>query len=132
MEHFESPSSTSLEIASNDSASGDWVALGQQVYGNNCSSCHQVNGSGLPTVFPPLADNPAVTDSDPSVHILSILEGVSNKVIDGVAYASPMPGFGPALSDLEVAAVVNHERSNWGNNAQLVTPDEVTALRKSP
>jgi len=107
-----------------------WAVLGAQVYGNNCSSCHQANGSGLPGVFPPLKDNPAVLDKDPGTHILAILEGVSNKVIDGVNYATPMPPFSSILNDEEIAAVVNHERANWGNNASLVTVDQVTALRK--
>ncbi|MGH1539042.1 MAG: c-type cytochrome [Arenicella sp.] len=107
----------------------DWVALGQQIYGNNCSSCHQANGMGLPNVFPPLKGNPAVLDDDPSLHIQAVLEGVSNKTIEGVLYASPMPGFATTLSDEEIAAVVNHERSNWGNQAPLVTADDVKKMR---
>ncbi|MFT5350149.1 MAG: mono/diheme cytochrome c family protein [Planctomycetota bacterium] len=103
--------------------------LGAQIYGNNCSSCHQVNGTGLPGVFPPLKGNPAVLNEDPSDHISTILNGLSNKVIDGVSYAAPMPPFGANLTDEEVAAVVNHERSNWGNNSPAIIVDDVKALR---
>lgn len=106
-----------------------WAALGEQIYGNNCASCHQTTGTGLPGVFPPLADNPAVLADDASTHIRAVLNGVANKVIDGVAYAAPMPPFGSLLSDEEVAAVVNHERTHWGNNAAIVAAEDVAALR---
>ena len=115
------------ENASNQSQ--DWVALGNKVYGNNCSSCHQASGTGLPGVFPPLKGNPAVVDENPQVHIEAILNGVANKEIDGVLYTSPMPAFGSLLSDEEIAAVVNHERKSWGNDAVLVNPEDVLKLR---
>lgn len=122
------------EISSGDnlapqSSDADWVALGKQVYGNNCSSCHQATGAGLPGVFPSLKDNPAVLDKDPTDHINAILHGVANKVIDGVDYASPMPGFGSQLSDEEIAAVANHERTQWGNSANTISAEDVRNLR---
>ena len=117
---------TSSAQAPKAAASGD---LGAQIYGNNCSSCHQANGTGLAGVFPPLKGNATVLNEDPSEHIKTILEGLSNKVIDGVNYASPMPGFASSLSDEDVAAVVNHERTNWGNAAPGVSADDVKALR---
>ena len=40
-----------------------------------------------------------------------------------------MPAFGPQLSDEDVAAVINHERSSWGNHAPVVKPEDVTARR---
>ncbi len=112
-----------------DTAKADWVELGAQVYGNTCSSCHQPSGAGLAGVFPPLVGNPATLDPDPTDHINAIVHGLSGKVIDGVAYPGPMPPFGAILSDAEVAAVVNHERTQWGNDAPLVTANDVARLR---
>ncbi len=114
---------------SSANTSAEWAALGEQVYGNNCASCHQADGSGLPGVFPPLKNNPAVIDSNPAIHIRAVLHGVTGKVIEGIAYASPMPGFAEQLNDEEVAAVVNHERTQWGNNAATVNAADVAALR---
>jgi mono/diheme cytochrome c family protein len=103
--------------------------LGKQVYETNCASCHQLSGEGLPGVFPPLKGDAVVTAADPSDHVLAVLNGVQGKTIDGITYAAPMPPLGALLSDEEVAAVVNHERTTWGHNAPLVTLEQVRDLR---
>ena len=107
-----------------------WRALGKQVYENNCSSCHQLSGAGLPGLFPPLNVNAVVAAVDATGHIVTIVNGLQNKIIDGVTYPALMPPFGAILSDEEIAAVVNHERTSWGHNASLVTPEQVSGLRK--
>ena len=103
--------------------------LGAGVYGSYCSACHQANGQGLPGVFPPMAGDPVVTATDPAEHIEIVLHGLQGKSIGGVAYASPMPAFGGQLTDEQIAAVVNHERTSWGNDAPLVSPAEVATQR---
>lgn len=129
------PSTTSANTSTGEASTASvgagqaWAELGQQVYGNNCSSCHQADGSGLPGVFPPLKDNSVVLDADPTEHIKAVLDGVADKVIAGIAYASPMPGFGALLDDDQIAAVVNHERTQWGNDAPTITPGDVAELR---
>ena len=126
------PTTSTQRMSTNnqtEDGGSDWAELGSTVYGNNCSSCHQGNGAGLPGVFPPLANNAVVLNDDPTEHIRTIIEGLTGKEIDGVAYASPMPAFGTLLSDEEIAAVVNHERTQWENNASTVTPEDVAALR---
>ncbi len=112
-----------------DAAPPASAALGEQIYGNYCSACHQLTGEGLPGVFPPLKGDPVVTASDPSEHVRIILNGLLGKEIDDFAYASPMPAFGSQLSDAEIEAVVNHERRAWGNAAPSVTAEDVARLR---
>lgn len=110
-------------------ASGAEAALGATVYSNNCASCHQATGKGLPGVFPPLAGNPAVVDNDPTTHIDVVLHGAQGTTIEGVKYDTPMPPWADQLSDAQIAAVINHERSSWGNNAPRVTANDVAKLR---
>ncbi len=105
------------------------AARAAQLYTNTCAACHQSNGMGLPGAFPPLVKNPAVIAADPTAHIRAILHGVSGQVIEGVSYPSPMPPFAEQLSDADVADIVNHERSSWGNQAKPVTAEQVKALR---
>ena len=106
-----------------------WAALGEQIYGNKCAACHQLTGQGLPGVFPPLKGNTAVTAADPTEHIRTVLRGVTGKTIDGVTYGAAMPAFADQLTDEEVAAVLNYERTSWGNQAPLVKPEDVIARR---
>lgn len=120
---------SSSAAPASSTANAVWAARGERVYGNNCSSCHQGNGAGLAGVFPPLKGNPAVLDADPTDHINAILHGLAGKAIDGVNYPTPMPPFGAILDDADIAAVVNHERTQWGNDAPLVSADGVAALR---
>ena len=111
-------------------AGGAETGLGSQVYASHCASCHQPNGEGVPGAFPPLKGDPVVIDKDPTRHIDIVLYGLHGTAIGGVSYETPMPAHAQVLSDPEIAAVINHERTNWGNNAPTVTPKDVTKMRK--
>ena len=106
-----------------------WAVLGEQVYGNKCSACHQLTGQGLPGVFPPLKGSTVVTAADPTEHIRTVLRGLAGKAINGVAYGAAMPAFADQLSDEEIAAVLSYERNSWGNQAPPVKPEDVVARR---
>jgi len=103
--------------------------LGSATYTAQCAACHQATGQGIPSAFPPLAGDPVVTADDPAEHVTTVLHGKQGSTINGVTYGSAMPAFAEQLSDEEIAAVVNHERTSWGNSAPLVTPADVAALR---
>jgi cytochrome c oxidase cbb3-type subunit 2 len=106
-----------------------WQSLGAKVYAEKCAVCHQAEGQGLPATFPPLRGNPVVVAKDPGEHVRVILSGLSGRTIGGVAYPGAMPAWGDQLSDEEVAAVIDHERTSWGNQAPLVTPADVKLAR---
>lgn len=103
--------------------------VGATLYRTSCGTCHQANGMGVPGAFPPLAGDPVVTAEDPTRHIEIILYGLQGKAINGVDYATIMPPFAKQLSDEEVAAIVNHERTSWGNSAPTVTAEDVREVR---
>jgi mono/diheme cytochrome c family protein len=106
------------------------VADGEKVYNQNCSSCHQPNGQGLPSSFPPLAGNPTVTgDAAEVIHIVKY--GKSGPIKVGTAqYNGMMPAWGQSLSNADIAAVVTYIRSAWGNKASPVTEAQVAASQK--
>jgi len=124
-------SSAQTAAPAQDLAGGQatWAALGEQVFENKCAACHQVSGTGVARVFPPLAGDAIVNAKDPAEHIRAVLHGLQGKAIAGVVYPSPMPPFADQLKDDEIAAVINHERSSWGNKSPIVTPKDVAALR---
>jgi mono/diheme cytochrome c family protein len=41
-----------------------------------------------------------------------------------------MPNMGAALSDDDLAAVLTYIRQSWGNKASIITPAQVSAVRK--
>jgi cytochrome c oxidase cbb3-type subunit 2 len=103
---------------------------GAQLYLNNCAACHQANGEGVPLTFPPLKGDRVVNDEDPARHITVVLHGIHGVPIDGVAYSVTMPPFGALLGDDQVVAIINHERSSWGNHGSPVTTAQVQQVRE--
>ena len=102
---------------------------GQSSYVTSCSACHQANGQGVPGAFPDLVGNAVVANADASQHIDTVLHGAQGLTIGGVKYPGVMPPFASQLSDTEIANIINHERTSWGNHAKQVTPAEVAILR---
>jgi mono/diheme cytochrome c family protein len=106
-----------------------------------CSTCHQMNGEGLPGSFPPLKGSRFANAANPAAPIRIVLHGLQGLItVEGKRFNSAMPPYGTnqPLSDAEVAAVLTYVRSSWGNHASAVTPEAVaheraaTASRKTP
>ena len=116
-------------VAGSAPAGASDAAKGKALFTSNCSACHQATGEGLPGAFPPLKGNAAVNAADPTLHIHTVLQGAQGVVIGGISYASPMPPFAGTLGDADIAAIINYERSSWGNHAAPVTAKQVAAER---
>lgn len=108
---------------------GNDAARGQALFTANCAACHQASGEGLPGAFPSLKGNAVVNDADPAKHIDVVLHGLQGADVGGVTYTSAMPPFAATLSDADIAAIINHERTSWGNHGAAVTAAQVTAGR---
>lgn len=101
------------------------ASTGANAYLSNCSSCHGVDGKGIPNVIPGLADNGSVKAAGPQNVLRVIIGGLP--AADGYA---PMPAAGAELSDQEIADVANYVRSAFGNNAPAnAEPGMVAKLR---
>lgn len=102
---------------------------GAQIYGAQCVACHQATGAGLPGVFPPLGGSEWVTGKE-TLAASILLHGVSGKLtVKGVAYSGQMPAFKDKLNDAELAAVLSHVRSQFGNAASKVDAATVKSVR---
>ena len=108
---------------------GGDLAKGKALFTANCAACHQANGEGLPGAFPSLKADDVVNDADPTEQLHAVLHGLQGARVGGVVYSSPMPPFGAALSDADVANIVDYERSSWGNHGAPVTAERVAAER---
>ncbi|GEO04788.1 cytochrome-c oxidase [Adhaeribacter aerolatus] len=99
----------------------DGVAL----YASNCQSCHQANGEGLKGAFPALKGSPIVLDDNPELLIDVIMNGYDPRPEFA---AMPAVGKNSNLSAAEITAIINHERTSWGNKAREVPAAEVQQI----
>ncbi|MCQ6958359.1 cytochrome c [Mucilaginibacter aquariorum] len=100
---------------------------GAVLYAANCQSCHQENGEGLKGAFPALKGSPIVLDKDPKVQLTIIMKGYNGRASEGFG-VMPAVGTNNNLKPEEVAAIMNHERTSWGNNGRKVTLTEIKEL----
>lgn len=100
---------------------------GEALYTANCQSCHQANGEGLPGAFPPLKGSPIVLDENPEIMINIIMNGYNGRAAEGFGVMPPV-GTMNNLSAEEITAIMNHEKTSWGNDAKKISPDEVKKL----
>jgi len=122
--------STAATISANTpSSDGNDASRGNALYTANCSACHQASGEGLPGAFPPLKGNDVINDDDPTTHIRAVLRGVHDTRVGGVVYSSAMPPFAATLNDAEIAAIIDYERSSWGNHGKAVVAAQVATER---
>lgn len=105
------------------------MAAGKRKYEAVCSACHQLDGSGIPQAFPPLAKADYL-NKDKNRAIRVVMHGLQGKVtVNGEAYNSVMPQL--ILSDQEIANIMTYVYNSWGNKGYDVTAEEVKALRSS-
>lgn len=107
----------------------DPIARGRRVYAQQCASCHQPDGSGVPGVYPPMFNSIWVTDSKikPTAILLNGLIGEIE--VAGNIYNGNMPAFGGILSDRDIAAVLTFIRQEWGNQAPPISEEQVAEAR---
>ncbi|GAB3926381.1 cbb3-type cytochrome c oxidase subunit II [Larkinella terrae] len=101
---------------------------GQALYATHCQACHQENGEGLKGAFPPLKGSRIVLDPNPKMMLAIILKGYDARPEFGVM---PAVGTNANLKPEEIQAIINHERTSWGNNTTKVTAAEVTRLMEA-
>lgn len=97
----------------------EMMQKGQQIYNTTCAVCHQMNGEGMPPVYPALKGG-KITTGPAASHINRVLFGKTG---------TAMQAFKDQFSDEDLAAVITFERNSWGNKAKTVGADQVKAAR---
>ncbi len=115
---------TELRVAKNNQ---ERIAFGERLYGQMCAACHQSDGSGVVSAFPPLAGSDYL-NADRARSIDVVIKGLEGEItVNGAKYNSIMPAM--AMTDEEVANVLTYIYSSWGNAGHKITPDEVAKRR---
>lgn len=113
-------------------ASENMLKAGARLYEKHCAECHQADGQGMPTAYPPLAGNRSLAAGSAVNPIRLVLNGAYPPSTAGNPRPFGMPPFAHVLNDEEVAAVISYIRSAWGNRAELVSPSIVARYRGVP
>jgi nitrite reductase (NO-forming) len=106
------------------------IAAGEVLYKGTCSVCHQQNGEGLASVFPPLAGSDYLM-ADMTRAIQVVVNGLSGPVtVNGSEYNSVMPPMSQLNND-EIANILTYVTNTWGNSAEAISPAQVADVRAS-
>tara|TARA_Y100000588_G_scaffold107861_1_gene118171 strand:- start:1185 stop:1790 length:606 start_codon:yes stop_codon:yes gene_type:complete len=105
------------------------LSTGKKLYAN-CQGCHQPTGGGTPGQIPPLAGSEWVLgDSQKAAAI--VINGLGGPIeVAGKSFNGAMTAVGATWTDEQVAAVLTYIRSEWGNDAGRVMPEEVAEAKK--
>jgi cytochrome c oxidase cbb3-type subunit II len=122
-----SPEFLYKSVTENKTATGQTTVNGVALYTANCQSCHQPNGEGLKGAFPPLKGSTVVLDDNPELMVNIIMNGYTGRMQEGYG-AMPAVGTNNNLSAEEVTAIMNHEKTSWGNNAKKVSVEEIKKI----
>jgi mono/diheme cytochrome c family protein len=122
------------------SEDGGIILQGKQLFSMNCAVCHMETGVGNPVNgCPPLAGSEWVSAPGPNRIIRIVSFGSAGPIeVAGKVYdpPSPMLAIGNQLPGDEkqkcesIAAIISYIRRTFGNNASLVTPEQVQAVRE--
>lgn len=116
-----SPASPTTVAASLSTLAAGDVALGRQVYQQNCASCHGANAQGAPNwtepdargnLPPPPHDDSGHTWRHGDAELAAIIRNGMRDVFNKTPELT-MPPFKDRLSDAEIAAVIAYFKSLW-------------------
>lgn len=106
-----------------------YLSRGGLGYVQFCATCHRSDGNGVQGLFPPLAGNPTLQSNEPASLIHIMLTGWRAARTHAQPKAMSMPAFS-ALSDGEIAEILNFARTSWGGRQQAdISERQVARLR---
>lgn len=117
-------SNTEKESKNTETGSRDEIRLkqyrvkGAEIYNQLCANCHQKDGSGLASLYPPLAGSDYLLN-DLERAACVVKNGLFEEiVVNGKTYKQMMPA-NSQLTPLQVAEVVTYISNSWGNEKGL-------------
>jgi mono/diheme cytochrome c family protein len=97
------------------------MLAGAAIYRDQCSACHQIDGTGVPRLIPDLAGSAAVASREPTTLLRVILQGAQTVATREEPTGPQMPSYAWQLDDAQVAAVATFVRNSWGHAASRIT-----------
>ena len=96
-----------------------YMVEGMQLYRQHCANCHQVDGTGLAALIPPLKQSDYLQKMDKSELACQIRYGLNKEIlVNGVSFNQQMPGI-PQLQPLQIAEIVTYVKNTWSDDGGL-------------
>ena len=108
---------------------GRTTERGSKLYEQHCAQCHGDDGQGVPNAYPALVGNRAVLMPQTANLVQIVLNGGYAPATQGNPRPFGMPPYVLVLSDSDVAEVLTHIRSSWGNQAASLSAFDVNRIR---
>lgn len=106
-----------------------YAIAGQEMYLKHCANCHQVDGSGLGLVIPPLKDSDYLKENIARTVRIIRYGQQGEIVVNGETYNQPMPA-NPSLTPIEIAQIATYIYTKWGDEEKLISIDSVSVYLK--
>lgn len=96
-----------------------YMVEGMRLYRQHCANCHQVDGTGLAALIPPLKQSDYLQNLEESELACQIRYGLKEEIIvNGVSYNQEMPGI-PQLQPLQIAEIITYVKNTWSEDGGL-------------
>jgi len=100
---------------------------GAAIYKAKCVACHQLNGMGIPSAFPPLKGSDYLM-ADKKRAVLQVLNGSHKEItVNGAVYNLPMPF--QVETHQDAVDVINYVLNAWGNKGGTVKIEDVKDIK---
>lgn len=101
---------------------------GEELFGQNCATCHGNDARGMAGVFPPLVKSPWVT-GDKSIPVRIVRDGLTGSIeVGGQTYQGMMPSFKARLSNDQIAAILNYLRNKSKAGNEKITAKDISQI----
>jgi mono/diheme cytochrome c family protein len=96
---------------------------GKEVYELNCANCHQKDGKGLQSLYPPVAGSDYLKNKDKVIYLIK--NGLVGEIlVNGKKFNQPMPA-NNQLTNLDIAEVVTYIYNEWNGETIITEVKEV-------
>ena len=119
--------SSAMALTPGDAPADAKYPEGAKIYAAKCVACHQVNGMGIPSAFPPLKNSDYLF-ADKKRAVEQVLNGSHEEmIVNGVTYNLPMAY--QVDTHKNAVDVINYVLNAWGNKGGEITLDEVKDIK---
>ncbi|UII21747.1 c-type cytochrome [Fulvivirga ligni] len=112
---------------SDDLKLNQYIYAGKDLYIQHCSNCHQPEGQGLASLYPPLSGSDFLDGKMRELPCI-IKNGLEGEItVNGKSFNQVMPA-NTRLTDLEIAEITTYIYNSWGRSEGILNVMEVNKI----